>query len=467
MEDFPALCVSVLKRCTLPRRRFEADEFGRNEHSSASAGAILNGVASLPCIAPSARDVVVRSVWSLVRHDGTLRGHDHQTNVGTTSWSLAQVLLGLSRFGNPLLRSSRRFHAAMIRLQECQDTDGGWLLRKHDLKDPLFAFYPALLFLALCRDRHWCDIACEALTSTRTHLLTALPDDRTALIDKVLAAHVIDRIDMAIPAPHQERSEFERRRTGLLNGLVGDGDLLVKDRIVQNNVQPRWHHVTLTNALYPCTRLWGSATTPYNLLVGDRLIREFDTEYGAWHGVRGTRGRGRSWATSLGLRATYLLAADLRSQGFAARDWRRLVDEVVRGQKFDVVISFAGPDRPVAEAIRDHLVAAGLSVFYDDDFQHQLLGEDLAMLLQDIYFARSRYAITVLSRAFVESDWAGNWEWRAVLARMNKQRDGYVLPYFLEKIEIPGLNPTIGHVSADKHTAIEFAEIVIKKIRGY
>lgn len=137
VDDFRALCKSVLARCTLPRQRFEADEFGRDEHSSASAGVILNGVASLPCIEPFVRDAVVESVWRLVRDDGTLRGHDHQINVGTTSWSLAQVLLGLSRYGNPLIRSSKSFHAAVTQLLECQDNaDGGWLLRGRDLKDP-------------------------------------------------------------------------------------------------------------------------------------------------------------------------------------------------------------------------------------------------------------------------------------------------------------------------------------------
>ncbi|MFL6127253.1 TIR domain-containing protein [Actinophytocola sp.] len=467
MADFRALCESMLRRCMLPGQRFEADEFGRDEHSSASAGVILNGVASLPCIEPSVRDVIVKSVWSLVKDDGTLRGHDRQANVGTTSWSLAQVLLGLSRFGSPLIRSSKPFHAAMTRLRECHDdADGGWLLRRHDLKDSLFAFYPALLFAELSRDHHWRDTARDVLARTRTHLMTVLPGN-TTLIDKILAAHIIDRIEKVVPASSQERGEFERQRAALLNALVGDSDLLVEDRIVQNNVQPRWHHVTWTGALYPCTRHWGLVTAPYNVLIGDRLLREFDVEKGAWHGVRNSCGRGRSWATSLGLRATYLLAADLRIQGLDANDWQKLVDEVAGGRKFDVVISFGGPDRSVAEAIRDRLVAAGLSVFYDDDFQHQLLGEDLAVLLQDIYFARSRYAITVLSRAFIESEWAGNWEWRAVLARMNKQREGYVLPYFLEKVNIPGLNPTIGYVAAEKYTAIEFAEIVIKKIRGY
>lgn len=43
-----------------PRQRFEADEFGRDEHSSASAGVILNGVGSLPTVGPTTRRMSVR-----------------------------------------------------------------------------------------------------------------------------------------------------------------------------------------------------------------------------------------------------------------------------------------------------------------------------------------------------------------------------------------------------------------------
>ncbi|OXM49668.1 TIR domain-containing protein [Amycolatopsis alba] len=467
VDDFRALCESVLERCILPQQRFEADEFGRDEHSSASAGAVLNGVGSLPTIGPATRQALVAAIHDLIRPDGTLRGHDRQMNVGTTSWSLAQVLLGLSRFGGEDVRASTRFGAAVDRLLNCQDgEDGAWLLREGDLKDPLFAFYPSLLFVDLCRTPDWRNLAERVLARTRSYLATALLGNVT-LVDKVLAAHVIDQVEKVLPAGEPDRRAFERRRTSLLNSLVGDSGLRIEDRIVQNNVQPRWHSVTWTGALYPCTRRWGSVTAPYNVMIGDRVIREFDAEAGAWHGVGSSRGLGRSWATSLGLLSTYLLASDLRAADLNAEDWHRLVDEVGNGRKFDVVISFGGPDRAIAEAIRNRLVAAGLSVFYDDDFQHQLLGEDLAVVLQDIYFARSRYAITILSRAFVKSEWAGNWEWRAVLARMNRQREGYLLPYFLEKIDIPGLNPTIGHLSAEKFTALEFADVVIRKIRGH
>ncbi len=130
-----------------------------------------------------------------------------------------------------------------------------------------------------------------------------------------------------------------------------------------------------------------------------------------------------------------------------------------------MVISFGGPDRSIALEIRDALVAEGFSVFYDSDYRHELLGEDLAIRLQDIYFNRSRYAIVILSKAFLESNWAGNWEWKAILARMNQQREGYVLPYFLEDVTVPGLNPTIGYVDAREHSPQEFARIVGQKLR--
>jgi hypothetical protein len=346
------------------------------------------------------------------------------------------------------------------------EIDGSWLLSEGDLKDPVFAFYPSLLFISLYRDEFWNRAAHEVLSSTRAYLMTVMRQD-SSLTDKVLAAYVIDRIEPVVASMSQRRDDFRRLRTSLLNALLSDSGLQLEDRVVQNDAQPRWHAVIWTASLYLCTRQWGMVTAPHNVMIGMRLLSQFDKKNLAWHGVRGYRSSGKSWATSLGLRATYRLAGDLLAQGLDSRDWNRLAYEVSAGRKFDVVISFGGPDRSIAEAIRDRLTEAGLSVFYDTDFQHQLLGEDLTILLQDVYFARSRYAVAVLSRAFVESEWAGNWEWRAVLARMNKQREGYLLPYFLERIDVPGLNPTIGYLSAEQYTAADFAEIVIRKIRGF
>jgi hypothetical protein len=132
---------------------------------------------------------------------------------------------------------------------------------------------------------------------------------------------------------------------------------------------------------------------------------------------------------------------------------------------FDVAISFAGSDRTVASQISDELKRAGYRVFYDRDYQHALLGEDLTAYLQQTYSRRSRFAIVIISTAFKESKWAGQWEWKAVLARMQDQQGAYLLPYIVEDIDLPGFNRTIGYVSHTDYTPIQFADLVIRKLR--
>ncbi len=41
--------------------------------------------------------------------------------------------------------------------------------------------------------------------------------------------------------------------------------------------------------------------------------------------------------------------------------------------RFDFALSFAGPNRTIAEEIRNALNNKGLSVFYDRDFEHEML----------------------------------------------------------------------------------------------
>jgi hypothetical protein len=164
---------------------------------------------------------------------------------------------------------------------------------------------------------------------------------------------------------------------------------------------------------------------------------------------------------------TFELAADLTRHGIAVDDWlNRCRDLQSNAFEFDVAVSFAGADRKVAREISAVIGDAGYQVFYDTDQQHMLLGEDLAQYLHDMYFRRSRYAVVVVSADFVRSKWAGNWEWRAVLARMQSQREPYVLPYVIEDVAVPGLNPTIGYVSMDQCQPGEFGELVVRKLRA-
>ena len=245
--------------------------------------------------------------------------------------------------------------------------------------------------------------------------------------------------------------------------------LQIHDQPVTVSRQPVWHTIIWRPLLYLCLRRWVSPLSALGVFLGGELVDSFDREIAAWRGPAASvnLGVGSSWASALALRATMEFARDLCAAGMSATEFRARHRQLsAESYVYDVAISFAGADRPVAERIAHRLKAAGLRVFYDRDQQHILLGEDLAELLHNTYFADSRFAVTVISKAFLASKWAGNWEFKAVLARMQKQHGGYALPYVMEDVPVPGLSPTLGYVAAANFTAEEFADLVVRKFRG-
>ncbi|MEU9923770.1 toll/interleukin-1 receptor domain-containing protein [Streptomyces griseoluteus] len=466
--SFSDVCLSVLNRCLLADGRFEAGRFERGQHSSASAGAVLNGVACLPFVPAELRMQARVRGYALLSNEGTLRGHDEHPGDGTTSWSLAQVLLGVARDPDDRYVRSTNFACGLARLLALQDrSNGSWPLRADDVVDPSFAFYPTLLFERLTRHGPYVETVREPLRLTTEYLLQIASSSEQANVDAILALSALDKIFALGKLSEEQVSQYTTCKARLVTDLVDEfGNLQVSDKLLQNDLQPRWHSLTWTALLYACTRRWGGVQSSHNLQISARLVSSFDRSEMGWRGPSRSQGPAASWASSLALLNVYLLAQDLSVSGLGVLEYQNLIKSEQARKRFDVVISFGGPDRAVAQEIRDHLVGAGLRVFFDTDFRSDLLGEDLAILLQDIYFQRSRFAVAVLSKAFVNSDWAGNWEWRAVLARMNKQRQGYLLPYFLERVEVPGLNPTIGYLSADQLSPREFAEAVVRKVRS-
>jgi hypothetical protein len=206
---------------------------------------------------------------------------------------------------------------------------------------------------------------------------------------------------------------------------------------------------------------------PIPTVLGHELVVSFDRETHGWRNDEGA-GQPYSWTTALGLLAVSLLSADISASQVAVDDWiGRAKDLAAEADpyEYDVGISFGGPQRDVAKRIYDRLTQAGLRVFYDKAHPDELLGEDLAELFQQTYYAKSRYAVAIVSQAFLDSTWANNWERKAITARMVETSGAYLLPYQWEPgVKIPGVNPTIGHISRADATPEEFAEFVIRKV---
>lgn len=128
--------------------------------------------------------------------------------------------------------------------------------------------------------------------------------------------------------------------------------------------------------------------------------------------------------------------------------------------QFDIAISFAGEDRQTAQRLAEAFTNRGLVVFYDDDRQADLLGENLTEYLSDIYKSRSKYCVVLISTHYVKKRWTRH-EWRAAQARAFQNFDSaYILPIRLDESELPGLLPTTGFMNLNVSDPISFAAVV-------
>jgi tetratricopeptide (TPR) repeat protein len=120
----------------------------------------------------------------------------------------------------------------------------------------------------------------------------------------------------------------------------------------------------------------------------------------------------------------------------------------IEKRNYDVVISFAGEDRNLAQAIATRLVDRGLRVFYDDFERSVLWGHNLYEYLTDLYQNRARYCVVLVSRHYANKRWT-RLEWKAIQARCFRECEPYCLPVRLDDTELPGLLPTTAYLSLD------------------
>ncbi|HEU4689892.1 MAG TPA: TIR domain-containing protein [Vicinamibacterales bacterium] len=132
--------------------------------------------------------------------------------------------------------------------------------------------------------------------------------------------------------------------------------------------------------------------------------------------------------------------------------------------EYDVALSFAGEDRPHAEALAAILRQHQVRVFYDSTEQANLWGKNLVEHLHDVFSRRARFCVMFVSRAYAAKAWPTH-ERRAALERafQESSRD-YVLPVRIDRTLVPGLPSTVGYLSIE--TGIEeIGRLLREKLR--
>jgi hypothetical protein len=136
----------------------------------------------------------------------------------------------------------------------------------------------------------------------------------------------------------------------------------------------------------------------------------------------------------------------------------------VKKYLFDIAISFAGPQREIAQAIATYVKNAGFAVFYDSFYPEMLWGKNLVEFFDDIYRKQARYCVMLVSPEYRDRMWTQH-ERRSAQARALEERGGeYILPLVVEPAELPGMPPIVGYLSLAEYPVEKITEILLKKL---
>jgi TIR domain len=132
---------------------------------------------------------------------------------------------------------------------------------------------------------------------------------------------------------------------------------------------------------------------------------------------------------------------------------------------YDVAVTFAGEDRQFVQDVVKQVIQAGYKVFYDQDEQVTLWGEELTEYFPNVYEERSRYAVMFVSRYYAAKPWT-RLERRSVLVRALEQETPYLLPVRLDATQLSGVRATISYLDGSVMGAAGIAMAICRKLSG-
>ena len=152
--------------------------------------------------------------------------------------------------------------------------------------------------------------------------------------------------------------------------------------------------------------------------------------------------------------------------GTTARTSEPVSSQVGLPDSFDVAVSFAGTERPLAQKLSEIVREAGFEVFYDSFYPEHLWGKDLVVFFDDIYRRKARYCVVFVSKEYVDRIWTSHERRSAQAKALELKGEEYILPILVDDSELPGLPLTVGHVRLSERPVDEIAAMLIQKLRG-
>ena len=134
------------------------------------------------------------------------------------------------------------------------------------------------------------------------------------------------------------------------------------------------------------------------------------------------------------------------------------------GFEYDIALSFAGEDRPIASQIASELQARGVRVFTDDIERTQLWGRDLSDELRSRFGEKTRYVVLLVSAHYAIKDWT-DFEFTIARKEAGRRSTEFILPVRLDDTSVPGLRSSIVYLSLKQFGVKGIVEEIVRKLK--
>ena len=132
--------------------------------------------------------------------------------------------------------------------------------------------------------------------------------------------------------------------------------------------------------------------------------------------------------------------------------------------EFDFALSFAGAQRDIARALYNALKKKGLKVFFDEQFNHILLGKNATDYFREVYGEKSHYCVVLISKEYDEGLWP-KIEHEIIEARQLESGHDILLPVLTDDYKPKWLHANRIYFDLKTRSLEELVEILKKKAR--
>lgn len=127
---------------------------------------------------------------------------------------------------------------------------------------------------------------------------------------------------------------------------------------------------------------------------------------------------------------------------------------------YDYAVTYSNADKSIVEEITNGLKDNNLKVFYDKDFEKEILGNDLVEYLFDIYKKTAKNVIVFMSESYLTTRWTSI-EFKAITQRLlNNPNSDFVKIIRIDNVKLPDIIETHSYIDANKKSCKEIIELL-------